>query len=191
MIHYTVVKKETLLKTPRFSVVHEALRSEEGADADFTYLDKPNAVAVLPIACDSAYLVEQYRHVVGSSLLEVPGGRIESGEQPEAAAHRELAEECSFSCGELLHVGTVVPMPSVTNEIIHVFLARSLRPVAAHPDPSEDSICVRKVELARLASLLREGSRIPPVDGFILYRILVNYYPNLLESSLERKSSNE
>jgi len=191
MTDYSVLKRETLLKTPRFSVVHEALRSEEGVYADFTYLDKPNAVAVLPIECDSAYLVEQYRHVVGDSLLEVPGGRIESGEKPETAARRELAEECSLSCGELVHICTVAPMPSVANEIIHVFLAKSLRPIAAHRDNSEDSIGVCRVDLIQLGSLLRVDRRIPPVDGFILYHILVNYYPEFLRSSLQRRSGNE
>ena len=191
MKRYTVLRKHILLETPRFSVVREEVEKQDSTLSDFTYVDKPSAVAVVPIEAECAYLVEHYRYITGHSLLEVPGGRIEDGERPEAAARRELGEECSLTCGELVHMDTFFPMPSLTNEIMHVFIAKTLRYQVYDSDPSEDDIQLRKVELVRLPSLLRQDSKISPIDGFILYRILLRFYPDILRTTLERSDSNE
>ena len=59
----------------------------------YTYIDKPNAVGIIPVVDGKVWLVDQYRHSTGIRLLEIPGGRIDGYEKPIDAAVRELREE--------------------------------------------------------------------------------------------------
>ncbi len=49
------------------------------------------SIAVVVVDGEHIVLVRQYRDPVGMDLLEVPAGGIEPGEEPVAAAQRELA----------------------------------------------------------------------------------------------------
>jgi nudix-type nucleoside diphosphatase (YffH/AdpP family) len=56
-------------------------------------------------------------------LLEVPAGLIDKGETPEEAACRETMEEVGLSVRTLEPMGAVFPMPAVSSERVHLFLA--------------------------------------------------------------------
>ena len=54
----------------------------------------PGGVGILALDDeDCAVLVEQYRYVFGRTLLEIPAGKREPGEDPLTTARRELREE--------------------------------------------------------------------------------------------------
>lgn len=73
---------------------------------DYSYLETPPAVWVVPVADDGdTMFVRQYRHPVRAHPLEVPAGSIEPGETPAAAAARELREEVGGVARELRQVG--------------------------------------------------------------------------------------
>ena len=57
------------------------------------------------IAKEGRYLIVEER-AMGSTVLNQPGGHIESGETPEQAVVREVLEEtgCTVVCGELIGV---------------------------------------------------------------------------------------
>lgn len=87
----------------------------------------PGAVAILPILDDGAIVLIRNRRVaVGETLLEIPAGTLTPGEDPDAAAHRELAEETGYRAGQLERLATFYMSPGVIDEIMHVFVARRL-----------------------------------------------------------------
>ena len=62
--------------------------------SNFVVLDSPNWVNIIPITKEgNVVFIEQYRHGTDEITLEVPGGLIESGENPGVAAERECQEE--------------------------------------------------------------------------------------------------
>lgn len=61
----------------------------------------PSAVVLLQTAQGKIVFVRQFRPSKGAATLELPGGRIESGERPIDAARRELLEETGLACGRL------------------------------------------------------------------------------------------
>lgn len=98
-------------------------------------LRHPGASAVLPLHDDrTVTLLRQHRHAAGGELWEVPAGKLEPGEPPEACARRELAEEAGL-VGELRAIGFIHPAPAYTDERIHLFVATRLAPAPlAHED---------------------------------------------------------
>lgn len=102
-----------------------------------------DAVAVVALDEEAnIILVKQYRYAAEQELLEIPAGLLEPGEQPLAAAQRELEEEtgCLASCWEELT--TFYSSPGFCDERIYLYLATGL--YAGHRNPDEDEF----IELA-------------------------------------------
>lgn len=94
----------------------------------------PGAVAIVALDADDAVLmVRQFRLAAGRTLLEIPAGtldRSESGviEDPDLAAPRELEEETGFRAASWQHLGAFWTAPGFATELMHLYLARDLRP---------------------------------------------------------------
>ncbi|MCG8638356.1 MAG: NUDIX hydrolase, partial [Desulfobacterales bacterium] len=68
-----------------------------GEVASREIVEHPGAVAVVAITPDNkVLLVKQYRKACEQELLEIPAGKLESGENPLAAVLRELEEETGY-----------------------------------------------------------------------------------------------
>lgn len=81
--------------------------------------------AVLCVTGGDVLLVRQYRYPYGEELLEIPAGKLEAGEDPLAAAKRELEEETGFRA-ELVPLTVLYPTPGYSNEKIYIYLAEEL-----------------------------------------------------------------
>ena len=140
-----------------FQLRHDRYRlAPSGVEHDFIVMDTADWVNVVAIDVDGRLiLVKQYRHGLQRLSLEPPGGMIDRGETPEAAARRELREETGYVSEKVRFLGRVAPNPALQNNWCHMFLAAECRLAAAcEPDHLE---CIA-VELRRpeeLAELFR------------------------------------
>ena len=121
-------------------------------------VDHPSSVCIVPVdADDSVLLVRQYRKAVESFLLEAPAGKMESGEEPQATALRELQEEIGHTAGRLEPMGSFYVAPGWCTQTIHAYLARDL--VSARLDADEDEfIEVVRTLLADVPGLIADGT---------------------------------
>jgi ADP-ribose pyrophosphatase len=88
----------------------------------------PGAVAILPITKDGKIvMVEQYRKPLERTLVEIPAGKLEPGENPDDTAHRELEEETGYVCENMTHILSFYTSPGFADEIIHFYIAEGLR----------------------------------------------------------------
>ncbi|GAA6754855.1 MAG: NUDIX hydrolase [Thermus sp.] len=94
------------------------------------------AVAVIALQEGKMLFVRQMRPAIGLAPLEIPAGLIEPGEDPLAAAQRELAEETGLT-GDLTPLFSFYVSPGFTDEKTFVFLAENLREAQATPDEDE------------------------------------------------------
>lgn len=121
-----------------------------GKTATREYLRHPGAVAALPLLDDgTALLVKQFRYPTGEVILEIPAGKLEAGEDPEACIRRELAEEIGYQPQKLTHLASVWTTPGFSDEIIHLYLADQLEAAPLERDADEFLEIVRfsKAEL--------------------------------------------
>lgn len=107
----------------------EQLEMPDGRELKLAILHHPGAAAVLPfIDHDTVALVRQYRHAAGSTLWEIPAGKLDPGESPEQCAVRELQEETGFRAAHLTRLGRILTTPGFTDEVIHLYRADGLTP---------------------------------------------------------------
>jgi len=130
-----------------------------GREHDFTRLICPDWINVAAFTTGGELLlVEQYRHGIEASTLEVVGGVCEPGEDPALAARRELLEETGHAPGQWLSLGSCAPNPAVQNNRCHFYLAQDCAPVAELDlDPSEE-LRVWAAPWAEAEQMLRDGT---------------------------------
>ena len=98
----------------------------------------PGGVGILALDDEGcAVLVEQYRYVFDRTLLEIPAGKLEPGEDPVAGALRELKEETGAVPDTFLPMGVTLPSPGCLSERLYLFLAKGLHMESQQLDEDE------------------------------------------------------
>jgi ADP-ribose pyrophosphatase len=110
----------------------DTVRFPDGSTGQLEMLRHPGASAVVPFLDDPraadprVLLIRQFRHAAEDFIWEVPAGRLDAGETPEACARRELEEETGMRAGAVERLTTIYTTPGFTDERIHLFLAHGL-----------------------------------------------------------------
>jgi 8-oxo-dGTP pyrophosphatase MutT (NUDIX family) len=147
---WRVLAQRYVLKLPFFAVRVDKVQTATGVVfEDFPIIESRDWVCVVALDAEGrAVMVQQYRHGVGRQTLEFPAGRIDPGESPEAAAHRELLEETGHAAGQLQLLRSVCPDTTRARHQAHIFLATGV--VCSAPqdlEPGEEvSVCKRALD---------------------------------------------
>jgi len=159
---------EVIASRERFSgaiikVVSDEVRMPGGDAAVRDYVVHPGAVGVVALDQQGrVLLLRQYRHPVRQTLWELPAGLLDiSGEEPLAAAQRELYEEGAVKSDRWDLLVDAFPSPGGCNEKIRVFLARGLHSMADgdrfHGIDEESELEVHWIDLNEAVSWAMSG----------------------------------
>ena len=97
---------EVVFQGRLFDVVRGSVLSPSREILTREWVRHPGAVAIVPIFDDGRVcLIENHRHAVGQTLIELPAGTREPNEDPLETARRELTEEtgCTATRFDLLY----------------------------------------------------------------------------------------
>lgn len=175
---FTVQTRETVTTLKHLSVERQRIIRDDGHASDFYAVRHPGAVVVIPLTKEGEYImVRQYRPAIDAWILEFPAGTLQSGENPQYCAHRELIEETGWSADELIPLGTLYPAPGFCDEIQYGFLAKGLSPAQSNLDEDE-VIEVEQLSTAQFLEFLRSENTL---DGkslaFFLRASVLNLVP--------------
>jgi ADP-ribose pyrophosphatase len=131
-----------------------------------------NAVAILPVEGDQCKLIRQYRYAIDNYIFEAPAGALEAGEDPLAAAGRELIEETGFAAQIIEPRGFIITPPGYTDEKIFLFEARGLSPSHEYEKDEDEVIEVRDIPLMNLNRMIRDGVIVDAKTICLIHRCL-------------------
>lgn len=129
------------------------------------FIEHPGAVTVIPEEEDgSILLVRVGRIAVDRFLLEFCAGKLEPGEDPKAAAGRELEEEVGRRAERIRPIASFLTSPGCSDEHLHAFHASGLRTIPTRLEPGEEIEVVRmrpeEIEDAMLDGRIEDGKTI-------------------------------
>lgn len=136
------------------------------------YNDWVNCVA---IAEDGrVIMVRQYRHGIGKTILEIPGGSMDNTDpDPEFAMRRELLEETGYAFEKLIPLGAVAPNPASSNNLTHMFLATGGKKVQEQHLDDNEEIEVVMMEMEDVEELLKENKLLQSLHVTCLFYALL------------------
>ena len=156
---WTEIGRERLQDCAVFDVSRSWTRSpRDGSTRPFYRIDSADWVNVVPVTADGhIVMVRQYRHGLGDVTLEIPGGIVDPGEEPAAAAARELREETGYRAGSVRFIGALNPNPAVFGNRVYTYLAEDCVPEGAIENSATEETVVECVPEADLPARTRAG----------------------------------
>jgi ADP-ribose pyrophosphatase len=134
----TWIKKETVYQGNIFEVVGGTIRTEDGREYPRQVVINPGGVGVVAILNGHITLVKQFRISIGRQILEIPSGRREENESPEACARRELLEEVGYAADKMELLAEYYTAVGFSTEKMYIYLATELTVRQASPEVDEN-----------------------------------------------------
>ncbi len=132
---------------------------------------KAHAAAIIARTVEGKFIItREYRHPLSKWVIGCPGGRIDVGESPIEAGKRELFEETGYSGGKFSLLGSLYPLPAVTDQKIFYIFAED---VVYQKLPNLEPLELIQTELIteeEFRSLLKSDY---PIDGVLCAGILL------------------
>ncbi len=149
-----------------------------GEEHDFVVLESVPWVNVIALTDrEEAVLIRQFRHGIREVTLEIPGGMVDAGDEPLAAAKRELLEETGYRGGDWIDLGYVYPNPAIQDNRCHTFLALGAKPAGEQSLDEKEDIEVVLKPLAEIPRLIREGGITHALVICAFWRFFMEYRP--------------
>ncbi|HEX8392067.1 MAG TPA: NUDIX hydrolase [Longimicrobium sp.] len=150
----------------------DARSPEDGSEHTFHVADAPDGVLILALTPDGRMvMVRQWRHPLQRITLELPAGIIEEGEEPAAAAARELREETGYEGDAARMLPAVVLNPSWQTTRLHTAVIANARPVGEKElDDAEDTrVCLLAPDQLRARVMSGDADSAPVVTALALW----------------------
>jgi len=152
------LSSETIFEGRLIRVRRDTVELADGYRTVREVVDHPGGVVIAAVDEDGfLYTVEQYRYPFGETVLELPAGKLEWGEDPDAAAVRELREETGLTASSMRRVGVTYPSPGYCGEKLYLYLASGLSQGSQDLDEGELLRC-SKMPFGQALAMVRANA---------------------------------
>lgn len=159
-LSWKILSSEYLFKDAWFTVRKDSCETKEGKFISPYYVyEFPDWVIALAMTEDGKVIVErQYRHALGETGYELPGGCVDDTDPSlEAAIERELLEETGYRFRQFEYLGRISANPSTNNNRAHLYLATGGRLAAQQELDHNEEIEIYLYTIEEIKQLLREN----------------------------------
>lgn len=169
------LSSKTVYDNPWITVVEDRVINPGGGKNDYGVVHFKNiAVAIVPLdGAGNTWLVGQERYTLGAYSWELPMGGAPDGEEPLAAAKRELKEETGLTAKRWSQVMRLHTSNSVTDEEGIVFVAEELEEGEPDFDEVED-LQIRRLPLSDALDMVCRGEITDAISVAALLRVTRN-----------------
>ncbi|MFC5467849.1 NUDIX domain-containing protein [Cohnella suwonensis] len=150
------IRTESVFEGRMISLQVDTVRLPNGETATREIVRHPGAVAVVAIVDGKMLVVEQFRKPLDKAQVEIPAGKLDAGEEPEAAARRELEEETGYRARSIRHLSSFSTSPGFAEEIVHLYYTDDLEQGEVHLDDEEFLTC-EAISLEQAQRYIEEG----------------------------------
>ena len=159
-MNWKILSSEYLFNDLWFKVRKDKCITPQGKIVDPYYVyEFPTWVTAVAITEEGKVVMErQYRHALGETCIEIPGGCVDDTDSSlEEAIKRELLEETGYEFSSYEYLGKISANPSTNSNLMHMFLAKGGKKVANQELDHNEEIEIELVSLDELKQLLREN----------------------------------
>ena len=175
---WTVRQRSTVYENKWTAVIEEHLLGPQDQTGLYAYLAEKDCVIVCPLFPNrDIMLVQQWRHAFNCFTWELPCGVIEPGEDPLAAAQRELAEECQLQAADWTAYGSRLHSDARVRGRIHFFLARKIGETTAEKDVEEIDLIAKRVAFVDAVEATHDGEIEAIMTAYFLQRLAGELLP--------------
>ena len=123
----TTILTERVFDGVLLKVNRDEVRLPNGKNSIREYITHPGAVVIMAFLENGNLLFErQFRYPLRQVFLELPAGKIDSGEDILNTAKRELLEETGYAATDWQQIGLIHPCIGYADERIEIFSARGM-----------------------------------------------------------------
>jgi len=153
----TLLGREEVYRGKIVNLRVDTIQHPSGKSAIREVVQHPGGVTVVALR-DSGelLLIRQYRYPLQRFILELPAGKLDSGQSPLDTICRELEEEAGFRADTWDYGCAFYTSPGISDELIHLFIARNLSPVPQRLEEGEH-ITVEAHSLENCLQLMQSG----------------------------------
>ncbi|MBQ8168580.1 NUDIX hydrolase [bacterium] len=133
---------EYVYKSRIIDVRFDNIEISTGEKSSRIVVEHPGGVVIVAHKTpETILMVKQFRYPIKETVLELPAGKLEKGEDPFLAAQRELEEETGYKSNNWQSLGYINTTPGFCNEKLYLYFAKDLEFVGEHPDDGEIIQC--------------------------------------------------
>ena len=154
----TVLDSRAVHRGRAFNTHQDRVRLPNGREATMDVVRHPASVILVPLPDPGrVILVRQYRYAVDRWIWELPAGNVEPGEDPEAAARRECAEETGWTARRVERMGAFHPSPGYCDEVMIFYRLTELTATSQLALDADEVLEPRIVTLNEAQRMMAEG----------------------------------
>ena len=174
-MNWKTLESAYLFKDLWFTVRKDTCERPDGKIVSPYYVyEFPTWVTAVALTKEGKFIFEkQYRHALGLTMFEIPGGCVDPEDTSlEMAVARELKEETGYVFEEFIYLGKTSANPSTHNNWMHFYLATGGEKTAVQQLDDFEDIEVHLLKLDEVKRMLRENEIVQSMHCTALFYAL-------------------